>query len=196
MLIGIDGPPEVQDSLRPLKGGRPSYVKMANNIRALSDSRGGHLSARVTVCREFIASAPRSWRIQARRLAVCGLASLGLSVVLGVMWSRAAGLSLPAATAISLGPMLMLGALAYATSVVTSSATTAIAAALTVWAVEQSHAVTRVFQGPLQHLYLYPLSATGVRDVVGYKLGIAVAALALLALSVWAREMPSRWLDR
>jgi uncharacterized protein len=52
VMISIDGPPEVQNSLRPMKGGRPSYPRMEDRIRALSDSRNGRLTARVTVCSE------------------------------------------------------------------------------------------------------------------------------------------------
>jgi len=145
---------------------------------------------------EFVSSAPRSWRVQTRRLAAAVAAAVLLSAVLGGIWRAAARMPLPTAALTVLGPMLMLGAIAYAASVITASETASIAVAVLVWAVEQSPSVTRMFQGPLSNLYLFPLSAAGVHDVVGIKLGIIAAAFALLLLSAYLREGPTRLLDR
>jgi len=50
VLISIDGPPDVQDHLRPLKSGAGSYEKALSGIQRLSSSRGGRLTARATLC--------------------------------------------------------------------------------------------------------------------------------------------------
>jgi uncharacterized protein len=49
-MISIDGAPEIQDAQRPFKNGRGSYSDILPKVRKYSESRGGHLTARATVC--------------------------------------------------------------------------------------------------------------------------------------------------
>lgn len=159
------------------------------DVRALTEDRriGTHA---------FVASAPRAWRVQVRRLTLIVLSALPVCLLLGLLWHRAIGYSVLTVAATAFGPMLMLGAIAYAASVVTASQSASMVIAAVVWIAEQSPGTASVLDGPLRSLYLFPLSVAGDPHFLGHKLGITIAALSLLALSVWARDVPSRWFDR
>lgn len=49
IMISMDGTKDVQDTQRPLPSGKGSYDRILPHVKALSDSRGGQITARMTI---------------------------------------------------------------------------------------------------------------------------------------------------
>lgn len=54
ITISIDGPPFIQDDLRPLKGGRPSSLLVERTIKSLQGAPGQSMSVRSTITHETL----------------------------------------------------------------------------------------------------------------------------------------------